>query len=161
MILCAALLSQPPLILAQASSPLVHRAAPDFSRTSLGKKKIDLRGYRGKVVLLNFWATWCAPCLIEMPTFAKWQTLYGDDKLQVIGVSMDDDANPVGGVVARLKINYPVLMGDEELGEAYGGILGLPVTFLIDRKGVVQKRYQGAADLQELRQEIDRLLRAP
>jgi cytochrome c biogenesis protein CcmG, thiol:disulfide interchange protein DsbE len=135
-----------------------HRAAPNFSRTDLHHKKIELTSYRGKVVLLNFWATWCGPCLIEMPTFTKWQNKYGSDKFQVIGISMDDAAPEVIATVNKLKLNYPVLMGDEHLGAAYGGILGLPVTFLIDRQGKIRARYQGASDLTGIQRDIESLL---
>jgi thiol-disulfide isomerase/thioredoxin len=158
-VLFSAPLIDPSLLIAQASTPGPNRVAPDFSRTTLSKKKITLASYRGKVVLLNFWATWCNPCLTETPTFVEWQKAYGPDKFQVIGVSMDDDAGPVSATVSRLKINYPVLIGDENLGEAYGGILGLPVTFLIDRKGIIQARYQGVADLAQLKHDVEGLLK--
>jgi cytochrome c biogenesis protein CcmG/thiol:disulfide interchange protein DsbE len=141
------------------ASALVHRTAPNFSRDDLSHKRINLTSYRGEVVLLNFWATWCAPCLTEMPTFREWQTQYGPEKFQVIGVSMDDASPEVVAMVARLKLNYPVLMGDEHLGAAYGGVLGLPVTFLIDRHGRIFGRYQGAADLPRIKSDIEKLLK--
>jgi cytochrome c biogenesis protein CcmG/thiol:disulfide interchange protein DsbE len=78
---------------------------------------------------------------MEMPKFAEWQKQYGSRNFQVIGISMDDDAPEVIATVSRLKLNYPVVMGDEYLGAAYGGVLGLPVTFLIDRDGKIQDRY--------------------
>jgi cytochrome c biogenesis protein CcmG, thiol:disulfide interchange protein DsbE len=141
-----------------AHAARVGHAAPNFSRIDLGHRKIVLRSYRGKVVLLNFWATWCEPCLTEMPTFVEWQRQYGSENFQVIGISMDDAAPEVLATVSRLKLNYPVLMGDEYLGAAYGGVLGLPVTFLINRDGKIQARYQGASltrinsDMQDLLQ---------
>jgi cytochrome c biogenesis protein CcmG, thiol:disulfide interchange protein DsbE len=135
-----------------------HRAAPNFSRMDLRHKKIELTSYRGKVVLLNFWATWCGPCLVEVPTFNEWQNKYGSNQFQVIGISMDDAAPPVISTINKLKLNYPVLMGDEHLGAAYGGILGLPVTFLIDRQGKIRARYQGASDLTRIKGDIETLL---
>jgi cytochrome c biogenesis protein CcmG/thiol:disulfide interchange protein DsbE len=137
----------------------VGHAAPNFSRTDLGQRKIVLRSYRGKVVLLNFWATWCEPCLTEMPTFVEWQKQYGPGNFQVIGISMDDAAPEVIATVSRLKINYPVLMGDEYLGDAYGGVLGLPFTFLIDRDGKIQARYQGGS-LTRINSDIRNLLQS-
>ena len=134
--------------------------APNFSRIDLEHQKIALASYRGKVVLLNFWATWCGPCLTEMPTFAEWQKHYGSKDFQVIGISMDDAAPRVISTVAKLKLNYPVLMGDEHLGDAYGGILGLPTTFLIDRTGRIRARYQGAANLSNIRGDIESLLKS-
>lgn len=138
----------------------VHHVAPNFTRVDLRHKKIELTSYRGKVVLLNFWATWCGPCLVEMPTFNEWQNKYGSDKFQVIGISMDDAAPEVIATFNKLKLNYPVLMGDEHLGAAYGGILGLPVTFLIDRQGNIRARYQGASDLTRIKGDIEALLHA-
>ncbi len=144
---------------AQTASHAVGQSAPDFSRPGLGHRKIVLSSYRGKVVLLNFWATWCEPCLTEMPTFVEWQKQYGSGNFQVIGISMDDAAPEVIATVSRLKLNYPVLMGDEYLGAAYGGVLGLPVTFLIDRDGKIQARYEGASPTQ-IHSEIQKLLQS-
>ena len=135
----------------------VGHSAPNFSRPGLDHRKIVLSSYRGKVVLLNFWATWCEPCLTEMPTFVEWQKQYGSENFQVIGISMDDATPDVIATVSRLKLNYPVVMGDEYLGAAYGGVLGLPVTFLIDRDGKIQARYQGAS-LTQINSDIQKLL---
>jgi cytochrome c biogenesis protein CcmG, thiol:disulfide interchange protein DsbE len=141
---------------AQTGASVGH-SAPNFSRPSLDHRKIVLSSYRGKVVLLNFWATWCEPCLAEMPTFVEWQRQYGSENFQVIGISMDDAAPEVIATVSRLKLNYPVLMGDEYLGAAYGGVLGLPVTFLIGRDGKIRARYQGAS-LTRINSDIQKLL---
>ena len=137
----------------------VGHSAPNFSRPDLSHRKIVLSSYRGKVVLLNFWATWCEPCLTEMPTFVEWQKQYGSRNFQVIGISMDDAAPEVIATVSRLKLNYPILMGDEYLGADYGGVLGLPVTFLIDRDGKIQARYQGAS-LTRINSDIQSLLQS-
>jgi cytochrome c biogenesis protein CcmG, thiol:disulfide interchange protein DsbE len=137
----------------------VGHSAPNFSRADLSHRKIVLSSYRGKVVLLNFWATWCAPCLTEMPTFAEWQKQYGSGNFQVIGISMDDATPEVIATVSRLKLNYPVLMGDEYLGADYGGVLGLPVTFLIDREGKIRARYQGDS-LTRINRDIQNLLQS-
>jgi cytochrome c biogenesis protein CcmG, thiol:disulfide interchange protein DsbE len=133
------------------------RIAPEFSRVDLNHRRIVLSSYRGKIVLLNFWATWCEPCLVEMPTFVEWQRQFGSRNFQVIGISMDDAAPEVRATVFKLKLNYPVLMGDEHLGADYGGVLGLPVTFLIDRDGKIQARYQGES-LTRIHSEIQSLL---
>ena len=139
-------------------SPLAHHAAPNFSRQDVSNKKtIRLADFQGKVVLLNFWATWCAPCLTEMPAFSEWQKKYGSRTFQVIGVSMDDESTDVVPTIDRMKLNYPILMGDEHLGAAYGGIMGLPVTFLIDRQGRVQARYENV-DLVRMKRDLKRLL---
>jgi thiol-disulfide isomerase/thioredoxin len=110
------------------------------------------------VVLLNFWATWCAPCQLEIPRFVAWQRQYGPSGLQVIGISMDDDPALVRKLYKKLGLNYPVAMGDEKLGELYGGILGLPVTYLIDSNGKVSAEYHGEADLNAIEVQLKLLL---
>ena len=135
--------------------------APGFSRLDINGSQVRLEHYRGNIVLLNFWATWCAPCLLEMPRFVQWQNRYRTQGLQVLGVSMDDDISPVRALNRKLHLNYPVVMGDEKLGELYGGILGLPVTYLIDRKGAIRARFQGEIDLNKIEAELKELLAAP
>jgi thiol-disulfide isomerase/thioredoxin len=125
----------------------------------LNQRKVNLADYRGKVVLLNFWATWCTPCLAEVQHFAQWQRRYGGQRgLQVVGVSMDDEEPPVRAVYQRYGLNYPVVMGDERLGELYGGVLGLPVTLLIDETGKIRFKHVGATDLNIIEREIQGLL---
>ena len=137
---------------------VISHAAPDFSRIDLNHGQVNLAAYRGKVVLLNFWATWCSPCLIEVPHFVVWQQAYGKRGLQVIGISMDDDARLVRAAYQRYRLNYPVVMGDEKLGEMYGGIFGLPVTFLIDRSGKIRFIHKSGARLSQIRSEMKKLL---
>lgn len=132
--------------------------APNFSRANLNGKMIRLSDFKGKVVLLNFWATWCEPCLAEMPKFAEWQSEYRARGLQVVGISMDDAEPVVRKAVSRLSLNYPVVMGDEKIGAAYGGILGLPITMLIDRQGFVRARYEEGADFPKIERDLGRLL---
>jgi peroxiredoxin len=146
---------------AQKADSLLHKPAPGFVRTDLNGQRVDLSAYRGKVVLLTFWATWCAPCQMEMPRFVEWQSRYGQTGLQVIGVSMDDEPAPVLALTRKRHVNYPVVMGDEQIGTAYGGILGLPVTFLIDRDGKIAARFKGETKLAVLQREMQRLLREP
>jgi thiol-disulfide isomerase/thioredoxin len=139
---------------------LIGTEAPRFVRPDLSGKRIDLGDYRGDVVLLNFWATWCGPCLIELPTFSSWQGKYGHQGLQIIAVSMDDDSAPVGKAVRRLHIKVPVIMGDEKLGNEYGGVLGLPVTYLIGRDGRIAARISGETDLKKMESKVRELLSA-
>jgi cytochrome c biogenesis protein CcmG, thiol:disulfide interchange protein DsbE len=142
----------------QQGKRLLHKTAPEFVRADLSGRKTDLKSYRGKIVLLNFWATWCAPCQIELPKFDAWQKKYGADGLQVLAVSMDDNDAPVRRIVRRLNLDFPVLMGDAKLGAAYGGVLGLPVTFLIDREGRVVAKLKGETDLDALELRLKQLL---
>jgi len=140
---------------------LVGNRAPEFTRKDFSSARIDLAGYRGKVVLLDFWATWCASCQVEMPTFVQWQRDYGPRGLQVIGISMDDDPALARKLSAKLELNYPVAMGDEKLGQLYGGVLGLPLTYLIDRKGIIRAKFQGETDLKTMEKQLKALLAEP
>jgi cytochrome c biogenesis protein CcmG, thiol:disulfide interchange protein DsbE len=121
-------------------------AAPDFAVTTIDGKKLSLSEYRGKVVLLDFWATWCTPCREEIPHFVEMQEKYGPQGFQVIGISMDDDAKPVREFSQKFKMNYPVAVGDDKLAQSFGGVLGLPVNLVIDRDGRIVKKYLGATE---------------
>lgn len=142
-----------------AAKSLVNKRAPEIARTDLKGAHVDLRSLRGKVVLLNFWATWCAPCQLEIPEFSKWQQQYGAQGFQVVGISMDDEAAPVRKLLAKLKPTYPVAMGDAKLGEQYGGVMGLPLSYLIDRNGVVRARFQGETDLKTIEKQLNAMLK--
>jgi peroxiredoxin len=143
---------------AQRPAALLHQPAPQFVRTDLSGGTVDLKSQRGKVVLLNFWATWCAPCQLELPKFKEWQRQYAAQGFQVLARSMDDDAAPVRARVRRLRLDFPVLMGDEKLGSQYGGVLGLPLTFVIDRKGVVVAQFKGETDLSKMESTVRKVL---
>ncbi len=132
--------------------------APDFTLIDFNGQKLTLSQYKGKVVLLDFWASWCTPCQAEIPQFIEWQKKYGTQGLQIIGISLDDNEKAARNFVARLKPNYPVAMGDAKLGESYGGVLGLPANFVISRKGHIMARYVGVTDLKRLEQKIESAL---
>lgn len=146
---------------ATAQENLLDKKAPGFALTGLNGQPLTLARFRGKVVLLNFWATWCAPCQVEMPVFAAWQRRYGPQGFEVIGVSMDDSAGPARRLISRLKLNYPVAMGDERLGARYGGVFGLPLTFLIDRNGIVRAEFHGETDPGLIERQVTALLAQP
>jgi peroxiredoxin len=151
------------IALRRPSAPAVGRAgelrpAPEFSLSDLAGKKLRLSDYRGHVVLLDFWATWCDPCKREIPHFVEMQNRYGPQGLQVIGISMDDDEKLAREFQKQFKMNYPVAIGSTELADQYGGILGLPITFVIDRSGRIVSRHVGATDPSVFDAEIERLL---
>ena len=133
-------------------------AAPAFSLNDIDGKPLTLANHRGKVVLLNFWATWCTPCRAEIPQFVEFQNKYGPQGLQIIGISMDDDATPVRAFYQQFKMNYPVAIGTATLADSYGGVLGLPVTFLIGRDGTIAAKYVGATDLAALQKKIEAMV---
>jgi len=138
----------------------VDSPAAAFTLQDLDGKPLSLASYRGKVVLLNFWATWCTPCRAEIPQFVEYQNRYGQQGLQLLGISMDDDVTPVREFYQQFKMNYPVAIGNANLAESYGGVLGLPVTFLIGRDGRIAAKYVGATDMTALQQKIESLLQA-
>jgi len=127
--------------------------APDFSLESLDGKTLRLSDLRGKAVLLNFWATWCGPCKIEMPWFVDLQKQYGPQGLQIVGVAMDDASKEdIGKFAKDMGVNYPILIGKESVGDQYGGVPALPETFLISRDGKIVDKIiglRGKADIEE------------
>jgi cytochrome c biogenesis protein CcmG, thiol:disulfide interchange protein DsbE len=123
-----------------------HSAAPDFTLPDPRGKKVSLQDFRGKVVFLNFWATWCESCREEMPSMERLYQEYKGKGLEIVAVNVKDKRPDALAFVKELKLNYLVLMDPEgEVGLLYGAF-GLPVTYLIDRKGVVMARLWGPAD---------------
>ena len=131
----------------------------DFTLPDLDGKQVPLTDFKGKVILLNFWATWCGPCKAEIPGFVELQTRFKDD-LAVIGFSVDDPADKARAFANEYKINYPVLLGlgREEVQDAYGPIWGIPASFLISREAKVCKKHLGIAPISTFEEEIKRLL---
>jgi peroxiredoxin len=133
--------------------------APDFTLPRLDGTELHLSDYQGKVVLLDFWATWCDPCREETPNFVEMQRKYGDRGLQIIGVSMDDTDDPVRTYYREFHMNYPVVMGNAKLGERYGGVLGLPIVFIIGRDGRIFSKHVGSTDTAVFQKEVETLLK--
>lgn len=136
--------------------------APDFALKDATGKTVHLTDYRGKVILLDFWATWCGPCNIEIPWLEDFQRTYKNRGFEVVGVSMDDDGwKAILPFAAEKKINYRILLGDDKTGDQYGGVEALPTTFLIDRDGRIAKSFVGLSDKEEFQNAIEKLLQAP
>jgi peroxiredoxin len=135
------------------------QTGPDFTLESLDGKTVRLSDFHGKGVLLNFWATWCQPCKIEMPWFAELQKQYGPQGLQIVGVAMDD-ASPkeIAEFANDLGVNYPILVGKESVGDAYGGVQFLPATFYIGRDGKVVDKVFGLKGRHEIEENIKKAL---
>jgi peroxiredoxin len=134
-------------------------AAPDFTLTGADGVEIRLSGYKGKVVMLNFWATWCTPCLAEIPWFVEFQRTHAARGLAVVGISMDEDGwKPVRPFMETQKINYPVAIGDDALAQKYGGIESLPETLLIDREGRIASRHVGIVARSDYEKELIQIL---
>ena len=144
--------------LAQEASP-PRTAAPEWKLTDLNGKLVKLSDFRGKVLILDFWATWCAACRVEIPHFVELQKQYGNKGLTVIGVSLDEQCpEVVKKFVKQFGVNYPIVTGNEKVAEAYGGIEGIPTTFVIDREGRIVGSHIGYNDKAIFEKEIQSLL---
>lgn len=144
-----------------AACPANAKAANlNFTLKDMDNKPVRLSDYKGKVILLDFWATWCIPCKTEMPWFADFQARYGKSGLQVVGVSVDDTVDKLKPYIRDLKINYPVLQGlnQDAIQDAYGPLWGIPVTVLISRDGKMCGRHTGIATKDAFETEIKGLL---
>ena len=149
-----------PAVNAHPEDSSSHPLAPQFSLTDIQGKPLKLSDFKGKVVGLDFWATWCGPCRIEIPGFIELQKRYLSQGFTMIGISMDDSPEPVVDFYKQMQMNYPVAVGNDRLGELYGGMPGLPTTFLIGRDGRIYAKHVGATDPAVFEAEIKELLSA-
>ncbi len=136
------------------------RANLNFTLKDVQGRNIRLADYKGKVILLDFWATWCGPCKIEIPWFIEFQKTYGPQGLQVIGVSVDDTVEKLRPYVKEYKMNYPVLQGlhHDDIQDAYGPLWGIPVTTIISRDGKICAKHAGISSKENFEKEIKSLL---
>jgi thiol-disulfide isomerase/thioredoxin len=131
----------------------------DFTLKDMHGVDVNLASFKGKVILLNFWATWCGPCRAEIPSLVELQEQYADD-LVVLGLSVDDTADKLLPYAAEFKMNYPVLVGNgrEDVQEAFGPLFGIPVSVIIGRDGIIAKKHSGIATKEQIEREIKALL---
>jgi cytochrome c biogenesis protein CcmG, thiol:disulfide interchange protein DsbE len=139
--------------------------APAVTFKNLDGQDVPLSGYEGKVVLVNFWATWCEPCQVEIPWLIEMQQKYASKGFTVLGVDVDDEGNNVVSACTakerfkvngqQLPINYPILRGNDDVADKFGGLLGYPTSFLISRDGKIVKKTQGLIDYEEITKAIE------
>ena len=135
--------------------------APDFELVSLDGQKVKLSDYRGKAVLLNFWATWCPPCKVEMPWFVDLQNKYAKDGLVVLGVAMDDsEPQKISEFAHEMGVNYQVLLGTDKVSDDYGDVQYLPTTFYINREGKIVQKAAGLFDRKQVEDDVKKALSA-
>ena len=135
-------------------------AAFNFQVQDMNGEEFDFESLKGKVVLLNFWATWCGPCKVEVPWFGEFLDEYGADGQAVVGVSIDDTADKIQEFSAEYDVDYPMLVGvdREDVQESFGPIWGVPMTFFIDREGILCRSHAGIATKDEFEKDISDLL---
>lgn len=134
-----------------------HTKAPDFERVAMDGSSLRLSSFRGRVVVLNFWATWCTPCRVEIPEFITMQREL--DGVQFIGVSLDEEGfDVVRPYAEEMGITYPLVIGDDSLAADFGGIMGLPTSYVIDREGLIRQRFIGMVNEETLRPILADLL---
>jgi len=143
-------------------TPKKGAVAPDFTLTDLGGSKLQLSSLKGKAVVVNFWATWCEPCKIEMPWLVDLQKKYGPQGLQILGVAMDDaEDQAIRDFAKKMGVNYPVLKGTEALADLYGGLEGLTATFFVDRSGKISDEAMGLMSQSLIEDSIKHALGSP
>jgi thiol-disulfide isomerase/thioredoxin len=139
---------------------MLGKAAPGFTLTTLDGKKVSLSDYKGRPVLVNFWATWCAPCKIEMPWFEEFHKQYAAQGFEILGLTDDVDAgnDTIAKVARKTGVTYPILLTDGKVQTAYGGLDYLPMSFYIDRNGVVVEETAGLGGKDEIEAHIKKAI---
>jgi thiol-disulfide isomerase/thioredoxin len=133
--------------------------APNFDLATLDGRRVKLSDFRGKAVLLNFWATWCPPCKVEMPWFVDLQKQYAKDGLVVLGVAMDDTEPPkIAEFAHEMGVNYQVLLGTDQVSDDYGNVQYLPTTFYLNRNGVIVDKAAGLFSREEIENDVKKIL---
>lgn len=143
-------------------APAAHKsegtANLDLKFKDMNGAEVRLADYKGKVILLNVWATWCGPCELEIPELVEAYNRYKDDGVVVLGVSLDDSAETLRAYAPKKQMNYPLLLWDDAFEDAYGPIVGVPITFFIGRDGTISHRNFGPVTKERIDQEVKALL---
>jgi len=153
----------------QYISPLQGKPAPAFTLEDISGKKVSLADYKGKALLINFWATWCAPCKIETPWMVELRNQYASQGFEILGVSMDDldrgepeklsaEKKEIAAFVQKMHMPYPVLIGGDSISNPYGGLDDLPTSFFVDRDGTVVDAQLGLTSKDEIEAKIKKSL---
>jgi thiol-disulfide isomerase/thioredoxin len=135
----------------------VGRIAPPFTLRTLDDERVSLSDFRGHIIILDFWASWCPPCKAEIPDLIALQYQYGPSGLQVLGIALEDE-HPARAYARNAGMNYPVLLGDEGISAAYGGVSSIPTTLIIDGMGTIVAKYVGFREKRVFEDEIRKLL---
>ncbi len=145
-----------------------YQAEPEVTFQTLDGRSVSLGSFKGKVALVNFWATWCEPCKAEIPDLIGFQNKYGDKGFTILGVAMDDEGKKVVEPFVqtqkfdvdgqKLTMNYPIMIGNDDIANKFGGIIGFPTSVLISRDGKIIKRYIGLVNMDSLQKEVQGLL---
>jgi len=139
--------------------PLKGKPAPGFTLVNLEGKKVSLSDYKGRPLIVNFWATWCAPCKLEMPWFEEFRQKYHSQGFEILGIAEDDaPKDEIEKTAKKINVSYPILLTDGKVAPAYGGVDQLPMSFYIDRKGVVETETIGLASKDEVEANIKKLV---
>jgi peroxiredoxin len=151
------------------TTPLNGKMAPNFTLQDIHGKKVSLASYKGRPLILDFWATWCGPCKVEIPWFEKLHDQYASQGLEILGVSADDldkddpaklftEKRDISDFAAKMHMNYPVLIDADSIADSYGGIDALPTTFFINRKGKIVASTVGLASRDEIEADIKKAM---
>ena len=162
----AQMVEQPAVAVSNNTEPMLTCPADakpaklDFTMKDVNGRDVTLQSLKGKVIVLDFWATWCGPCKVEIPHFIEFQDKYGPKGLQIVGISVDDPVDKLAPYVKDMKMNYTVLqgLGHDDVQDAYGPIWGIPASFLISKDGKVCRKHMGIAPKAVFEKEIVALL---